>query len=172
MRQFLLSLAVSVALGFNLIQFAAAEGPSHAAGWLYPSSGLACPDALLGGCCDDYCSKPLPCTRDLCYGCGKDDYCMKPLPSIPCFPACRAADCYCRKPCPTLCRPLSAHYFTCAKWPAGCADVQRDRADAVVSSRKFGMAERLASRSTADTVPPVIHPSAFGEENAPRERTD
>ena len=47
-----------------------------------------------GGCCDDYCPKPLPCVTLLCYcGCC-DDYCRKPLPQLNCHFCCGYPDYY------------------------------------------------------------------------------
>jgi hypothetical protein len=80
-------------------------------------------DALLRGCCDDYCRKLPPCVPDFCSACSPDDYCRKPCPYIPCYSVDTAAGCYCRKPWPDLCRPLFGDYYTCAGERAACAEV-------------------------------------------------
>ena len=48
-----------------------------------PNGVLVCPDALLRGCCDGYCSKIQPCIPCYRRGCGCDDYCCKPSPMHP-----------------------------------------------------------------------------------------
>ena len=55
-----------------------------------------------GGCCDDYCRKPLPCVKPLCDSGSCDDYCPKPLPCVKPLCYCGCCDDYCRKPLPQL----------------------------------------------------------------------
>lgn len=95
----------------GLLPLAPAEEPKGE--WSAASSSfLTCPETLLKGCFDPYCSKPLPRIDCLRRGCGQDDYCGKPGPCIPCLRGC-CPGCYGRKPCPDLCRPLSAQYYHC-----------------------------------------------------------
>jgi hypothetical protein len=53
-------------------------------------------------CCDDYCRKPLPCTKPPCDAGCCDDYCRKPLPCVKPLCYCGCCDDYCRKPLPQL----------------------------------------------------------------------
>jgi hypothetical protein len=111
-------LAATVCLG--IVGVASADEPTGVASSFNPLRSLTCPEALLRGCCDNYCPKPLPCVNYICCICGPDDYCGKPCPCVRCFWGC-CPDCYCRKPCPDLCRPLAADYFTCAGSSVRCA---------------------------------------------------
>jgi hypothetical protein len=162
MKQFTLLMGFAMGLCFGLACFIAAEEPSA---W-YPLQAWTCPTALLGGCCDDYCSKPLPCARDLCFGCGADDYCMKPFPCIECFPGCRVADCYCSKPYPEMCRPLSPHFFSCASGGTRCADPLNSRATPPLSDGITRTNCPRTGRPEYPSLPSVPHPVAFGTEKA------
>jgi hypothetical protein len=104
-----------------LVPAAAAEDAVDVPRSPYPLDALTCPDVLLRGCCNIYCSKPLPCIQPFCRSCCKDCYCDKPCPCIPVY--CRGVSsyCYCCKPCPDLCRPIAADYFNCVERSAGCA---------------------------------------------------
>jgi hypothetical protein len=112
---------VVVGVYFGLTLAATASESDGAARSLYPSQALTCPEALLRGCCDAYCSKPQPCVSCFCRTCGVNGYCCKPCPCVPIYRTCCGPDCYCRKPFPDLCRPLWADYITCAGWGAACA---------------------------------------------------
>lgn len=83
-------------------------------------TALVCPQTLLRGCCPVYCSKPLPGLPSWCYCPGPNDYCRKPAPGVSCYRNSNCRDDYCCKPCPDVCRPLSAHYFTCAVGSGDC----------------------------------------------------
>ncbi len=104
----------SVTLSLMLIATACA----NAGRWFHfdishPSRRPTCQpcQSAMGGCCDDYCSKPLPCISPNCRGC-IDDYCGKPLPCISCTrPGC--VDDYCPKPCPRFIRPLCLPWYQC-----------------------------------------------------------
>lgn len=102
------------------------DPPDAAAPALLPRQEFVCPDALLRGCCENYCSKPAPCLTGFCHDCKPDNYCAKPCPPVHCF----HSDCgalYCSKPCPNLCRPLAADYYICVPsrpgrwWVGKCA---------------------------------------------------
>ena len=121
MKRVQLETILAMMLCVKFSQFVVAEEPAGVEQSLYPWHALVCPDALLRGCCDIYCPKPLPCKSCLCRGCGKVDYCGKPCPCVPCFRNHCTRDCYCRKQCPEPCRPLFCDYFTCPGWGAGCA---------------------------------------------------
>ena len=122
MRQVFLIASLAAILSIGLVRLSPADEPSKVAPATLPVQALICPDALLRGCCDSYCPKPLPCITCFCRSCGTDDYCKKPCPWVPCFRGCCTGDCYCCKPCPDLCRPLAADYFTCAQRSAACAE--------------------------------------------------
>lgn len=111
---------LAVALCIGLVRMACCDEPTAVAPGIYLLRDLTCPAPLLRGCCDNYCSKPLPGINYLCCICGPDDYCCKPLPCIPCFRGCCPDD-YCSKPCPDLCRPIAADFYSCNGWNAGCA---------------------------------------------------
>jgi hypothetical protein len=164
MRQFSLSMAFALGLCFGVSRFGASDEPSPAT-W-HPLQAWSCPSALLSGCCDDYDAKPLPCPRDLCYGCRQDDYCMKPFPWIPCFPGCRLADCYCSKPCPELCRPLSPHFFSCDAGGTCCAVRLKALAQGSLSVGVTGISGHRTGRPENPSLPSVSHPVAFGTEKA------
>jgi len=108
------------ACGIALISRAAE--PVASAGLQDANLVLVCPETLLRGCCDGYCSKTQPCVPCYRRGCGCDDYCCKPSPCIPCYRGSCVAYCYCPKPCPDLCRPLVADFFSCAAPNAPCEE--------------------------------------------------
>jgi hypothetical protein len=154
MRQVLRTAFIVVALCSGLLRIATAEEPLGVERSIYPVRALSCPDALLRGCCDIYCPKPLPCLTCICHGCCKDDYCDKPSPCVPCYRGCSVPDCYNRKPCPVLCRPLAADYFTCAVGSAGCADLGAHSANSTLPARHNEVANRRAKRSEIGSVSP------------------
>lgn len=82
---------------------------------------LVCPQTLLRGCCSEYSTKPLPCLPSWCFCPGPCDYCRKPAPCVSCYRIPNGCDDYCCKPSPDVCRPLSAHYFTCVVGSGDCA---------------------------------------------------
>ena len=65
--------------------------------------GICIPDCIKEWCCDDYCSKPVPCPVPVkCFG--YDCYHPKQLP-CPAYVKCFRCDDYCRKPLPSVCCP-------------------------------------------------------------------
>jgi hypothetical protein len=164
MRRFVLSMRLVIGFCLVVTRIAAAVEPAPTT-W-NPLSARTCPSRLLGGCCDDYSAKPLPCPRDLCYGGGYDDYCMKPLPCVGCLPACRSADCYCPKPYPDACRPLSPHFFSCPAGSTCCADRLKRRKEALLSVALSGTILPQTGQLREPSLPSVPLPIAFGTENA------
>jgi hypothetical protein len=73
MRVILLIASLAATFCVGLFRMASADEPTGVAPTIYPLPALTCPDALLRGCCDAYCPKPLPCIRGLCLGRGPDD---------------------------------------------------------------------------------------------------
>ncbi len=130
MKHVLLTASLAVAHCMGLIGVAAAEESLGVERSISPMQALTCPSALLRGCRDIYCPKPLPCISRFCHGCGKDDYCGKPIPCVPCYRGCCRPECYFRKPGPDLCRPLAAEYYTCEAGTAGCRESGTDTENA------------------------------------------
>lgn len=122
MRFYLLMLVVSGAVAAAIAQgVSAEERVSTAIFDRQPSrDDLVCPQTLLRGCCSAYCTKPLPNLPRWCYCPGPCDYCRKSVPCVPCYHNSNCCDDYCCKLCPDVCRPLSAHYFTCAVGSGDC----------------------------------------------------
>jgi hypothetical protein len=151
MRQVILTASLAATLCIGLVRLAPADDPASIAPADLPLRALICPDALLRGCCDTYCPKPLPCITRFRRGCGTDDYCKKPCPWVSCIHGC-CADCYCCKPCPDLCRPMAADYFTCAERSAACA---KSGAFASKSAQSAAFSEVANSRIERAEVSPV-----------------
>ncbi len=125
----------------------AADHSDEVASSLYPVHALTCPDALLRGCCGNYCPKPTPCIYCLCHGCGPDHYCRKPCPTIRCFQhGCGVG--YCAKPCPDLCRPLAGDFFICV--PGCCGGAARPKA----TEPAVSMPETAAANTNGQTGSP------------------
>jgi hypothetical protein len=124
MRQLVRTTSVAITLCSIFVELAAAQEPSSVPQSIYPWHAFVCPDALLRGCCNIYCPKPIPCIKAFCRGCCKDCYCSKPYPCIPCYCRTGTSYCYCNKPGPDLCRPIAADYFTCVERRDGCAAVE------------------------------------------------
>jgi hypothetical protein len=118
MRRATLQAVLAATASIGLARIAHAQDASHLATPFFPSHEMTCPQALLHGCCDNYCRKPMPCLHTFCVTPTGDTYCAKPCPCVPCFPSYCGCDCYCRKPFPDLCRPLAADFFVC---PDPCA---------------------------------------------------
>jgi hypothetical protein len=93
-------------IGTLLAVMAMASASAHAQeGWRDLKSGLCIPDCVRKWCCDDYCSKPLPCRVNVqCFGC--DTYDCKKLP-CPRNVSCFRRDDYCPKPYPCFSCPTS-----------------------------------------------------------------
>jgi hypothetical protein len=120
--------------GLGACAIAARASENAVASALYPEQALICPQYLLRGCCDNYCSKPIPCVRPFCHCCGPNDYCRKPCPCVSCYRSSCCTGCYCGKPCPDLCRPLWGDYFTCAIGDCDCTSPARTSSALVAPS--------------------------------------
>jgi hypothetical protein len=127
------------------LQVPAADQTSGVAS-LFPSNALTCPDALLRGCCGNYCPKPTPCISGFGKSCCPDVYCPKPCPFIPCIRSgCGVT--YCPKPCPDLCRPLAADFFVCVPDDGCSAGAARCASRAILSTSESTIADSPYGRT-------------------------
>jgi hypothetical protein len=170
MKHALRSTPIAAIFAIALCGVAAAQEAAGVDRNVYPRQALTCPDALLRGCCDIYCPKPIPCVSCFSFGCGKDDYCRKPYPCIPCLNTWCTSGCYCKKPFPDLCRPLAADYFICAGWGTACGEPNASCAIAVPSDALSEVAEDHTNRVDRAFDRHASPPAALDAESTHRAR--